>query len=61
LGARNKVDFVGTCREDWEQESADLTASDLRVALDVCDDTSKALLAPDTTCDVVMALYLPQP
>jgi len=57
LGARSRQDFANTCREDWARVSHDLTASDLRVALEVCGDTSEALQR--MTCDEVLALYLP--
>jgi len=55
LGARNRADFATDCRADWERVSADLTVSDLRVALDVCDETSRDLSR--LTCDELTALY----
>ncbi|NCG20699.1 MAG: hypothetical protein GWP91_16950 [Rhodobacterales bacterium] len=60
LGARGKNDFANACREDWSRLSAELTTSDLREALEVCDETLPSLLAlSGLTCDEVNALYLP--
>ena len=56
LGARSRADYVGSCRDDWEAEASNLTASDLRVALDVCDDSSRVLTL--MSCDEVSSLYL---
>ncbi len=55
LGARSKSDFAGDCRTDWERVSADLTVSDLRVALDVCDEASGDLFR--LSCEELTALY----
>ena len=56
LGATSRADFVSTCRDDWERVSGQLTTSDLRVALDVCQESARDL--SDLTCEEVNALYL---
>jgi hypothetical protein len=55
LGARNRSDFVNQCQRQWGAERIDLSASDLRLALDACDETNKDL--PGITCDEILALY----
>lgn len=56
LGARSRAEFSSDCRSDWERVSADLTVSDLRVALDVCDETSRDLSR--LSCEELNALYI---
>lgn len=55
LGARSRLGFANDCRSDWELVSAELTVSDLRVALDVCEETSRDLSR--MSCEEVTALY----
>ncbi len=57
VGARNRNDFVNQCRQQWDRERIDLTQSDLRVALDICNDTSRDLSS--LTCEEITALYAP--
>jgi hypothetical protein len=57
LGARTRNDFANQCRQQWDRERLDLTASDLRVALETCTDTSRALA--DLECEEITALYAP--
>ncbi|MCB9686759.1 MAG: hypothetical protein H6738_13455 [Alphaproteobacteria bacterium] len=57
LGARSRADFVNQCQQQWGRERIDLSASDLRLALQACKDTQREL---DTlTCEEVLALYGP--
>ena len=56
LGATSRADFVSSCRDDWERVSGQLTTSDLRVALDVCQESARDL--DDLSCEEVSALYL---
>lgn len=58
LGARSRADFVNQCRTQWDRERLDLTASDLRLALQACRDTTQAL--DDLSCEEIVALYAPQ-
>jgi len=53
LGATSRRDFVETCRDDWDRTSADLSANDLRIALELCDSTDVEALS----CDEITALY----
>ncbi len=55
LGARSRNDFANSCRTDWERVSSDLTATEVREALDVCRDTRAAL--DELSCDEVAAIY----
>jgi hypothetical protein len=55
LGARGKNDFSLRCRSEWDRSSSQLTATDLRVALEVCSETSRDL--SKMTCDEIVALY----
>ncbi len=55
LGARNRADFVNQCRSQWDRERLDLSATDLRLALEACRDTSQELT--DLSCEEVVALY----
>jgi hypothetical protein len=57
LGARNRGDFIDTCRDQWGRSRIDLSASDLRLALEACDDTNAEL--GDLECSDVVALYAP--
>ena len=57
LGAERRQDFISECRRDWERERLDLSASELAVALEFCDDTVPESL----TCEEVTALYGPIP
>ncbi len=59
LGARGRVNFVDECRDDWDRARLALSASDLAVALEVCDDTLLEL--PDISCEELVALYAPVP
>jgi hypothetical protein len=57
LGARNRSDFNNECRQQWDRERIDLSASDLRLALETCADANQEIVELD--CDEVMALYGP--
>lgn len=57
LGARNRADFIDTCQDQWDRSRIDLSASDLRLALEACDDTSAEL--GDLECTDIVALYAP--
>jgi hypothetical protein len=54
LGARSRQRFADQCRDDWYRESTGMTANDLRIALEVCDDTLQEL---PMTCPEIVALY----
>jgi hypothetical protein len=58
LGARSRAHFVSQCRTQWGRERLDLTASDLRLALQACRDTTQAL--DDLSCEEIVALYAPE-
>jgi len=55
LGARSRADFVNQCRDDWDRASLDLSANDLREALEVCSEAQSELVRMD--CEEVDALY----
>ncbi len=55
LGARNRTDFVNQCRNQWERARLDLSATDLRLALQACRDTNQEL--GTLTCEETVALY----
>jgi hypothetical protein len=55
LGARNRSDFSNECRQQWDRERIDLSASDLRLSLETCADADEEL--EDLECAEVMALY----
>ena len=57
LGARNRADFVDACQDQWNRSRIDLSASDLRLALEACDDTTAEL--QDLECTDIVALYAP--
>ncbi len=59
LGARRKEDFANACRTDWDRVSGNLTTSDLREALDVCEETQREITPERMSCDQINALYLP--
>jgi hypothetical protein len=58
LGARGRNDFVNQCRNQWGRQRLDLSATDLRLALQACQDTSQDL--GSVSCEELLALYLPQ-
>jgi hypothetical protein len=55
LGARSRAGFAADCRNDWQLMSTELTVSDLRVALDVCDEATRDL--GRLSCEELTALY----
>lgn len=55
LGAHNRNHFVNECRQQWDRERVDLSASDLRLSLQACADTNQELAAID--CEEVVVLY----
>jgi hypothetical protein len=55
LGARGRGDFVNQCRTQWGRERLDLSATDLRLALEACRDTNQEL--PTVSCEEMVALY----
>ena len=55
LGARTRTDFVNQCRNQWSRERLDLSATDLRLALQACRDTSQEVT--DLSCEEIVALY----
>jgi hypothetical protein len=55
LGARNRSDFSNECRQQWDRERIDLSASDLRLSLETCADANQEL--EDLNCEQIMALY----
>jgi hypothetical protein len=55
FGAESRTEFVGQCQDDWNAERLDLTASDLRRALDDCDATLEIL--PELSCQEYVALF----
>lgn len=55
LGARGRNDFVNQCRDQWGRQRVDLSATDLRLALQACRDTNQEV---DTLeCEDLIALY----
>lgn len=60
LGARNRADFVNECKQQWDRERIDLSASDLRLSLEACADTNRELGdARELQCEELVALYGP--
>lgn len=57
LGARNRADFVDGCQDQWDRSRIDMSASDLRLALEACDDTDEELDL--LQCQEILALYAP--
>ena len=57
LGARSRADFVNTCRDQWDRSRIDMSASDLRLALEACSDTNNEL--GRLQCPEILALYAP--
>jgi hypothetical protein len=55
LGAVNKRDWASGCRRDWDDVSGSLSARDLELALDVCDDGQAQLQT--LSCEEIVALY----
>jgi hypothetical protein len=56
LGARGPINFVTECRDQWDRERLNLSAPELRRALQACGDARKQL---ELSCDEVLALYGP--
>ncbi len=57
LGATNKQNYIDTCRDQWDRVIIDLSANDLRLALDDCKEAKKEV--PTLSCDEIVALYGP--
>jgi len=57
LGATNKTDYIQTCRDQWDRVTIDLSANDLRLALDDCREAKDEV--GTLTCDEIVALYGP--
>ena len=58
LGATSRQNFVGECKDAWDRARIDLSASDLRLALEDCDAARQEL--GTLSCDEMIALYGPQ-
>ena len=57
LGATSRGNFQRECEEAWDRTRLDLSANDLRLALDDCEAASQEI---DTlSCDELIALYGP--
>jgi len=57
LGATGRQDYVDTCRDQWDRVTIDLSANDLRLALDDCREAKDEV--PLLSCDEIIALYGP--
>ena len=57
LGARNRLEYVRECRQDWESLRSDLDGWQIELGLNECGDGRDVLA--DLSCDEVMALYAP--
>ena len=57
LGATSKNDYVETCRDQWDRVTIDLSANDLRLALDDCREAKDEV--ETLSCDEIVALYAP--
>jgi hypothetical protein len=57
LGATSRADYEDSCRDQWDRVRIDLSANDLRLALEDCAAANQEV---DTlTCDEIVALYGP--
>lgn len=56
FGADDETDFTNQCQAEWGRERLELTASDLRRALDDCELTRQALEEGEVDCQEYLAL-----
>jgi hypothetical protein len=49
FGAKNRVDYSDSCRDDWDVTRGDLNSRELELALDVCKESREAL--EDVPCE----------
>ena len=57
LGATSRTDYENSCKDQWDRVRLDLSANDLRLALEDCDAAND--LDESLTCDEIVALYGP--
>lgn len=55
VDATSRLDFLNTCRDDWEEVSGQLTTRELEVSRDACGDASTTLESVD--CETLTEWY----
>ncbi|MFT6142355.1 MAG: hypothetical protein ACI855_001232 [Myxococcota bacterium] len=57
LGARNRLEYVRECRQDWESLRSDLDGWQIQLGLNECGDGQDVLA--ELSCREILALYAP--